>query len=206
MRGAHGSAVSPRVRRLASAGLLVAVLAALSGGVLRPLLQWAHESTEELADARFALARAQAVAQGDKTLSAPDIEQAERELLPWLLTGASEAEAAASLQSAVDGVLRSEGLAVESAQAVPTVAGGAVSRLGFDWRGAGSEQSVVRAIAALERTRPLIRIERLTLRALEPGTTVPQQAPAARLTVELRLTGFWAAPSLPSKPPAKGTR
>ena len=187
-------------------GLLATALAAVFGGLARPLLQWAHESTEELADARFALARAQVVDQADKTLSAREIEQAERELLSWLLTGASESEAAASLQSAVDGVLRSEGLMVESAQAVPTVAAGAISRVGFDWRGTGSEQSVVRAIAALERTRPLIKIERLTLRATEPGAALPQQAPATRLTLELRLTGLWAAPRLISTATAKGTR
>lgn len=206
MNMVHGSALSPRVRRFVAVGLLAATLTALSGGLVRPLLQWAHESTEELADARFALARAQVIAQADKNLSASDIEQAERELLPWLLNGASESEAAASLQSAVDGVLRGEGLIVESAQAVPTVAAGSISRLGFDWRGTGSEQAVVRAIAALERTRPLIRIERLTLRAMELGATLAQQAPAARLTVELRLTGFWAAPRLPNMAPAKGAR
>lgn len=200
------AAVSPRVRRIVALGLLVAMLVTLAVGLVRPLLQWAHESTEDLADARFALARAQAVALADKTLSVPTIEQAERELLPWLLNGASDAEAAASLQSAVDGVLRGEGLVVESAQAVPTVAVGAISRLGFDWRGTGPEQAVVRAIAALERVRPLIRIERLTLRAMEQGAILPQPSPVTRVNVELRLVGFWAASRPSIAPPAKGAR
>lgn len=191
MTNSAGLGMSWQVRRFAALGLLIVVLTALSGWLVRPLLQWAHESTEELADARFSLARAHTVAQIDRTLSVPEIEQAERELLPWLLNGATETEASASLQSMVDGVLRSEGLMVESAQAVPTAAAGAISSIRFDWRGTGSEPAVMRALAALERNRPLVRIERLVLRSNDAGMTGPQQAPLVRMNVEMRLTGFW---------------
>jgi hypothetical protein len=186
--------VSAQVRRFAAVGLLAAALVAVVAGLVRPLLQWSYESAEALADARFALRRAQVTAEADKALSAADIAQAERELLPWLLDGGSEAEAAASLQSAVDGVLRNEGLIVESAQAVPTMATGAISRLALDWRGTAPEKGAMRAIAALERLRPLIRIERMALRAIEQGSGLQDQAPITRMNVELRLVGFWAHP------------
>lgn len=199
--------LSPRVRRFVAVGLLAA-LAAASFTMLAPqLLRWSYRSTEDLADARFDLARARAIERADKMLSTSDVEAAERETLSSLLNGASEAEASGHLHAAVDGLLRSEHLTVENAQAAPTVASGAISLVALDWRGFGLEHDVVHAVAALEQARPLLRIERLVLRVMDDGNVSPHDDASSRLGIELRVTGLWIPPaSAPSPAPPETPR
>jgi len=201
-----GATLSPAVRRFAAIGLLLVAVAAIAGWLVRPLFRWAQDSTERLADAQFELARARIAARANKSVSATQIEAIEREVNAWLVAGAGEADAAARFQSTIDAVLSGEGLIVESVRVAPTVSAGVIHHLAMDWRGTGSEQSVVRAIATLERARPLIRIEKMGLRALEHGDSSQRPTAGTRLSVDLRLVAFWAAPAAPTAPPPKGGR
>jgi hypothetical protein len=191
----QASMLSPRLRKLTAVSLLVVALAAIWGGLVRPLLQWTDDCVERLAEARFSLARMRNVAQADKALSASTVARSESEVMPWLLSGSNESDAAARLQAAVDGMLRSQSMTVEATQGVPPAALGSVTRLGIDVRMTGDEVSAIRSIASLERARPLLKIERITVRTLETGVPNPQQPVTSRVAVEMRVAGYWLAPT-----------
>lgn len=194
--------MSPQVRRFAALGLLAAVAIVLITGLLPQLVRWSYRSTEDLADARFELQRARLVDGANTALSRSNIAEAERELARYLISGANEGEASGNLHAVVDGLLRSQRLAVESAQPIPTRDAGMMSLIGVDWRGSGLEQDVIHAVSALEQAEPPLKIERVVLRSLESGGAFSTDGTPSRLSIEVRVVGIWASPAqTPSRAP-----
>jgi hypothetical protein len=192
---------------VAAIGLLLAGVAALWGVVAQPALEWTHGRIESLQDARFDLSRARALAVSEAGLTEPNVASAERERLPLLLHGNAEAEALAEMQSIVERIARAEGLAIESMQVAPPVSQGATRAVAVEIRAQAPERAVARALAALERSRPMLRVERMQLRSEMQAMTSAGVAVAPRVVVELRLAGLWipalAAGASPSQEPGK---
>lgn len=192
------SSLSRPVRRAAAAGLLLATIAALWGAVVRPVWEWTDGRVESLQDARFELSRARALAVSDSGLTEANVTSAELSRLPLLLHGSGEAEAVAELQSIVERIARTEGLAIESMQAGPPMPQGATRAIVLELRAQATEHNFVRALAALEQSRPMVRVERLQLRADVSAVPLAGSPAALRLAVELRLASVWIPPDAAS--------
>jgi hypothetical protein len=199
------AALSPAVRRLVAVGAFLVIVALVFKFAVRPALHWSSSSVDAWADASFVMVRSRSAADSLAGLSPAVVEQEEADIRRLLLPGDSEADAAAALQSAVTDALGGPGIAVEALAVEPSREEGGLWRVQVGWRGSGEELAVLSALARLEQSRPLLRADRLIVRVASI------EGASSRLALELRISGFWAAPLVrPPEPmsaqPASDTR
>jgi general secretion pathway protein M len=128
MRLSEGLPDGPRGRVLA-AGLTLAVLGTLWFGAAAPLLGWYQDRAVELTQRGLLLARMHAVAQ-----MLPALEHQSGGLRPApaaLLPGATDALAAAAMQSAVQAMATASGAELASMETLPAEARGGYRRIGL---------------------------------------------------------------------------
>lgn len=191
------------VRRVVAAGLLAVAALVVVFWIVVPSFRWAHSAAESLDEARFELGRVVASAGADSALSAAQVDAMHQEVSAWLTPGAQAGDAAASFQASAGAVLATHGMVVESMVGKPPIGAGAVQQLVLDWRGTGSEASMVRALVAIESARPLLRVEKLHVQKAQVTDQSAKAAGGVQLLVEMRLVAYWAAPAASVAPAPK---
>lgn len=150
-----GVPADPARRRLLAAGLLLAVVAAGGFGVVLPVLDGMAEAAEQQDRQRALLARLERVsAQGpalQRELAAMDAALAAPELL---IRAPSASQAAAQLQATLRSLLEAEGIALDSAQALPPVPQGPLLRVGLRVELRAGLEPLTRLLHAMESHRP----------------------------------------------------
>lgn len=150
-----GVPADPARRRLLAAGLLLALAAGTGFGVVVPLLDGMSEAVEQEERQRALLARLERIsAQGPalrRELEAMDAALAAPELL---IRAPSASQAAAQLQAALRGLLDAEGIALDSAQALPPVPQGPLLRVGLRVELRAGLEPLTRLLHAMESHRP----------------------------------------------------
>lgn len=173
------------VRRVLALGLLVALALIFLFWMVLPTFQWAAAAMDDLADVRFALARATRAALTEATDLAAQAESVHRELSSQMVAGPRETDAAGAFQAHVSQVLAAQGLIVETTAARVLPGQGPFRKLSLDWRGTGTEAALVAAIAAVESSRLLMRVERIVAQRRQP------LADDGPLVVDLRIVAYW---------------
>jgi hypothetical protein len=183
------AALSAPVRRFVALGLVVSVAAAAWTWLYQPVLRWSASKVERLADARFELERLRATSQSLSGVSPEAVQADEGRLKAFLMPGETEAEAMLALQSTVSRLLGGPGLAVEAmrVEGIQDLAG--LKALSLSWRGNGEEQALAQALAQLETATPILRVDRIALRAAggDKGVTL--------VFAEIRVSGYWTGPA-----------
>jgi hypothetical protein len=186
------AALSPRVHRIASLGLLVVAVFAVWGGFFKPLLNLAGQAISQLHDARFELSRARRLSFEVETLSEAQVAADAETLKPLLIWTDSNSGTETKFQEIIDQIIRSTRFNLESMRTATTVRQGNLSRISIDLKGEGPEASVMGMLAEFERHRPLIVVDQLTIRSLDSVPTEAGGTAISKVMAELRISGFGA--------------
>lgn len=150
--------------RLLAASLAIFVAAVVGFGVIAPALSWYAERADTL-KARQALAQRMA------TLAAtfPELERqaagmrADSAEPDALLTGATDAIAAASLQERMQALSSQAGVPLSSVEILPVAQVGQVRRIGLRVAAGAEMDKIVHLLASIEDARPRMLIGELDL-------------------------------------------
>lgn len=153
--------------RVAALGLLALMLGGLYALVLDPVFSGYRTGLEGLREEQSRIARFAAVA-----ASAEDVEAAAEAIESRqaqsgiFIQGASDAQAAAALQSRINSVVRSAGGDLRSVQSLPPESSAAegVSRIGVQLQYIGTIHNLRRLLYELETGTPLLFVEKLEMR------------------------------------------
>jgi len=178
----------PRGRILA-AGLTLALLAALWFGAAMPLIGWHQDRAAELAQRRALLARMQVLAE-----TLPDLEHRSDGARPApaaLLPGATDALAAAAMQSAVQAMAAAAGADLASMETLPAEARGGYRRIGLHVSLAAPWPVLVELLRSAGQQQPRMLVDDVQLRA--PPMQVREAA--APVSASFTLLAFRTAPA-----------
>jgi hypothetical protein len=189
--------ISPGIHKIVSIALLLTLLAAAWGGVIKPLINLDEGILNELEDTYFELNRSSRLTEELERLSEDDLQKQQdslRSLLIWADAGANQESA---IQATVDKLMQSSGFSLGSLRIVNTSVHGSVSRVSVDIKGEGDEIALISLIAAIEKNQPLLIIEQMGTQVLTTMPIAGQPPAVTRLGVEFRLSGFGASLNSP---------
>ena len=152
----------PRGRMLA-AGLTLTLMGALWFGVATPLIGWYQDRAEELTQRRALLVRTQAVAE-----TLPELERrsgGEHPAPAALLPGATDALAAAAMQSAVQAMAAACGAELASMETLPAEARGGYRRIGLRVSLSASWPVLIELLHTAGQQQPRMLVDDLQFRA-----------------------------------------
>lgn len=207
MSGDGTWAVSAAVQRAAALGVLVALAALTWGALIHPAASWVSERVEGLAEARFERRRAtQAVSQLAAATPA-QVALAYARLQPFVVPAQASAQAGMALQQALAALARKVGVAGADFSGAPATVRDiqGAKHVVVQLRVADTQARVIDLLFAIERARPLMRIERMSLE--QTGAAVMRGAPATatELAAVVVVSAVWiAAPAPPGANVAGG--
>jgi hypothetical protein len=174
------TALSPAVSRLAAVGLLILLFLVTVRLVVVPLVTRAQLASTSLADARFALARLEAIAavQPEAEAGPAPVDVLAR----LLLTEPTVQAALARLQTETSARITGAGMRVSAMQALPAETRGPVAVLRLAVVAEGPERAVISALAALEKPPPPLFLTRSRITAVAGSPT----------RLEIEVSGFWS--------------
>lgn len=184
------TALSPWTQRFVAVGLLVCLVVLFWSACLVPLWRWSVTSMEALKDARFELVRSSRALEASQDVSAETNAEIEQAVGVQLITGDNEANAVNQFQFLTDTMLKEQDLTLERIQATTSSPSGPLTRLGLEIRANGPEQKIMRFLASIEKSAPLIHVERLTLRAAD-APMIDGKWTATRVSLEATLAAYW---------------
>jgi general secretion pathway protein M len=188
MRLSEGLPDGPRGRMLA-AGLTLAVLGALWFGAAAPLLDWYQDRAVDLTQRRQLLARMQAVAE---TLPALEHQAGGQRPAPAaLLPGATDALAAAAMQSAVQAMATASGAELASMETLPAEARGGYRRIGLRVSLSAPWPVLIDLLRSAGQQQPRMLVDDVQFRA--PPLQVREAA--APVSASFTLLAFRAVPA-----------
>lgn len=177
-----------RMRQLLALALLAALVVAAWLVVFAPLARAVDVAHAQILEKRSILGRFLAAAPetgaASKAPAQPDIKA-------FVLNGANDALKAANLQSAVAGILESQGLRFTSSRVLPTRQSGGLRLIVIDAGFEATLPQVLDILQTLDAHRPLIAVNRLALTAA-PDLEAAGAAIGNRLSVQIEVAG--AAP------------
>jgi hypothetical protein len=150
-----------RQGRILAAGLTIMLLAVLWFGMAAPLIGWYHARGEALEQRRALLGRMQELAE-----SLPALEHQQGSARPEataLLPGASDALAAAAMQSAVQAMASASGLELASMETLPAEARGTYRRIGLRVSVAAPWPVLIQLLRAARQGQPHMLIDDVQL-------------------------------------------
>jgi hypothetical protein len=147
-----------------AAGLCLIGLVALWAGLLAPLYGWYETRAAALAEQRALAAHMQALAQAAPALQAA-LDRQSRGGAGALLAGASDAVAAANLQSVLQDLATGSGVSVQSVAPLAVLPLGNLRKIGLLLSLSGNWPQLIAFLAAIEAATPRMVIEDLTLSA-----------------------------------------
>ncbi len=149
--------------RVLAAGLTLAVLGALWFGAAAPLIGWYQDRAEELVQRRALLARMHVLAE-----TLPDLEHQSDGVRPApaaLLPGATDALAAAAMQSAVQVMATAAGAELASMETLPAEARGGYRRIGLRVSLSAPWPVLVELLRSAGQQQPRMLVDDVQLRA-----------------------------------------
>lgn len=160
----------PEGRRgqILATALTLAVLATVWLGIAAPMIGWYQERAVELAQRQQLLRHMQALVQTLPALEhAPALVHAAPDAL---LSGATDAVAAAAMQSAVQAMAASAGVELVSMETLPTEAHGSYRRIGLRVSLTAHWRVLIELLRAAGEGRPRMLVDDLQLRSVEMQT------------------------------------
>lgn len=177
---------SPRGRILVVA-LTTTMVAALWFGIAAPLIGWYQARGEELAHRQALLQRMQILAE-----SLPMLEHEQTSVQPAaadLLSGATDALAAATMQSAVQNMATASGIQLTSMETLPVEARGAYRRIALRVAFSAPWPVLIRLLQAARERQPHMLVGELQLRIGAYG----RRGPDAPISASFTLLAFRAS-------------
>jgi len=153
--------------RTAALALLALVLGGIYALVLEPVVTGYREGLAELQQEQSRIARFAAIAaSADEVEAAARAAEARQAQSGVFIQGASDAQAAAALQSRINAVVRSAGGDLRSVQSLPPERGAddGASRIGVQLQYIGTIHDLRRLLYELETGTPLLFVEKLEMR------------------------------------------
>jgi general secretion pathway protein M len=166
--------------QILATAITLTVLATLWFGVMSPMIGWYEDRADELSQRRALLSRMQAVAETLPTLE-PRPDDA-RPAESALLQGATDALAAATMQSAVQAMAGAAGLDLASMETLPAETRGNYRRIGLRVSLSASWPTLIALLRAAAQGQPHMLIDDLQVRA------TPLQARSADAPVNATFT------------------
>ena len=179
--------------RMLAAALTLTVLAALWFGVALPLTGWYQDQTEALAQRRALLRHMQLVVE-----TLPQLEHMPAEARPGpaaLLPGATDALAAAAMQSSVQAMAASAGVDLASMETLPAEARGPYRRIGLRISLTAPWPVLIGLLREAGGGQPRMLIDDLQLRSAPMQQQQPEHAGATPVYASFTLLAFRAAPA-----------
>jgi len=188
--------LSPKLQRLLALGLLATCVLVVFQFVLMPLLE-----ASRLHGERVAMLRSQLHAMEALIAARPALEQgvaaleADKVLQTLTLVAEGSAIGGAQLQGQLTSILTDAAASVSSAQLLPDEKAGPLTRIRLQMVAETEMQGLVKVLHAIGGARPLLVIERLSVRdpdgvfAMQPETVL-----ANRLQVEMVVAAHLRAP------------
>ena len=146
-----------RSGRFAAAGILVVLLAVAYLAVLAPVMSFYADTADTLGQRREQERKYRnAVNDLPRLRDAAKRQSDAASAANMLLTGASDAVAAAELQSSLKDMVEGEGATIMSAAILPAEAEGAFRRVGLRITFAGNIELLTTVLLQIEETRPML--------------------------------------------------
>jgi len=177
--------------RFAAVALLLGALAAVYVAIAHPLLGEFRRNEEAIAGTVQMLARFQDVTVMRAGIEAQLNELRQREAQAgYILTGSTDALAAAELQDRIKMVVRESGGVVRSVQALPPEDEGSFRRIAVRLQMTTTTESFFNVVYSLETMLPALFVDNIDVqsRSAKPAADKPATDPV--LTVNLDLYGY----------------
>jgi general secretion pathway protein M len=178
--------------RLLAVGLVLITLGGLYFMAVAPLLDLYADRQQRLEDGRMLLPRLQATAAALPGLRARVAElRAAARTRKVTLDGASDAIAAANLQSRIDALATSVGATIGSTESLPAVSNDGYRRIGLRFALSGSYATLMKLLARLATAAPPLIVDNLQIHGLLRRPGLPADAETdPDLDAELDVYGF----------------
>jgi Tfp pilus assembly protein PilO len=188
---------SPTISRLSAVLLLITAILAIYVFLVAPIISGYGETDRQMAEARDQLAHFERAAAMRPVLAKriKDFEE-QRTSRGNFLTGGTDALAAAGLQDQVQALIIAKGGTLQSIQPMPGVQDQGLTRITLRVQMAGTIETLLDVLYALESGSPILSIDRIDIQGSEGvNGGSDAEAGAARLTVAADLSGY-----LPEEP------
>lgn len=205
MSGDGAQAVSAGVQRGAALGVLVALAALTWGALINPATSWVADRVEGLAEARFERQRATQAVSKLAAVTPAQVALAHAQLQSFVVPAPAPTQAGVALQQALAALARKAGVAANFSGAPATVRDiQGAKHVVVQLRVADTQARVIDLLFAIERARPMMRIERVSLE--QSGAAAMPGAPetAAGLAAVVVVSAVWIAAPAPRAPSAAG--
>lgn len=180
-----------RLGRLSAVSLALLALALFYGMAVVPLLDLHAENAVAIETRRTLVSKLNAISRELPSLRAHVTQlRGAADNSRLLVDGASDAIAAATLQSRIGEIAAEAGLTIGSAESIPSEVQGSYRRLGLRLVLNGSYEGLVKLLGGLETTTPPLIVENLQFHSFQRR---PGAAPVALLDARLEVFGFRAA-------------
>jgi hypothetical protein len=182
-------ALSPRIRQLVALALLVIFLFII-GGFFKLMFVLGRDAVEQLYDARFDLVQAKQREATSRGILATEVEIEEKSLAPVLMWVGAASIGETRLQEILNQTFVETQFNLEQMRSAPVTQLGSLTRVSLDVTGSGSEASFYTLLTQIERSEPVIVIERLVVRSADSTQTGQDNPAGPLLSVEMRLSSF----------------
>jgi general secretion pathway protein M len=182
-------------RRLLALGLLLVPVAAVWALAIAPALSALEESDRTIAQAAAELARLRTIAgQRPALVAAAAQMRAEVGRGGAFLRAGTEALAGAALQQQLQALLAQQGIGAASMQWQGRRQEGQPGLVSVRLQAATTLGSLVRLLAAIDRSVPLLAVDEITIQA-QPGASPAGGAGESPLSVSLECSAAWLPPA-----------
>lgn len=189
-------AVSPSLQRAAALAILAALAAAVTIGVVAPLVSSYRDAARTVARERAVIGRAQAAGLDRPALEAELARlRADRGPVPGALRSANESLAAAALQNRLKAAIDAAHGELRSVQALPSHRDGAFRRITIRGQARLKIAGLRDAVYALETATPYLFIDDLEVDAHADQSGRPGAGEDPNLDVRLDVSAYMGAGS-----------
>ncbi|GAB6066756.1 type II secretion system protein GspM [Methylothermus subterraneus] len=190
--------LSDGTQRLLALALLLLPALLVYLAVVAPYLSWLRSNQERIADLKFQLGRLSRIAAEEPSLRARlEAARSHQSADRYYLSGETPALASAELQKHLSAIIRTAGGELTSTQVLPHRQEERFTRIAVLVRFTAGTPSLREVLYQIESSRPLLKIESLTIRAL-PGRLDPKTrslVPTDRLNVDMEVEGYLVPPA-----------
>lgn len=174
-----------RARTAIACAAMLVPIALIVVIIFRPILVRTLDAIARLNDARFELDRTRMLLNDGRMANPAAIAGKEQLLRPILLSGDSQSAALEHLQRHVTELAGATGFRINNVSSDTGAPATPISRLSISINGNGSEAVLANMLAAMEGAIPLVLIDQLSVKAMQPEKPTD-------LAVEMRVHAYWS--------------